>query len=93
MGQLSPVSTAPPPFGGVVGSQNTPVFCLSRNVAGVPVATAAFAPDTSCIGTNNKCAQEYRHTIGIDARWTLGAVSLRPTFMYQFGTREQVNPF
>jgi hypothetical protein len=36
---------------------------------------------------------EYRHTIGLDARWRWGAFSLDPTVMYQFGTRTVLNPF
>jgi hypothetical protein len=36
---------------------------------------------------------EYRHTIGLDARWRWGAFSLDPTVMYQFGTRTAFNPF
>jgi hypothetical protein len=95
VGQLSPtpIVAGPPPFGGIAGFQNTPVFCLSRNVAGVPNADAPFAPDANCAGTDNQSAKEHRYTVGLDARWTLGPFSLRPTVMYQFGTREQINPF
>ena len=38
-------------------------------------------------------AKENRYTVGLDSRWTLGPFSFRPTVMYQFGTREQINPF
>ncbi|MGH7307280.1 MAG: hypothetical protein ACREK6_01145 [Candidatus Rokuibacteriota bacterium] len=33
-------------------------------------------------------AQERRHTIGFDARWTSGPFRVAPTFFYQFGDRE-----
>jgi hypothetical protein len=33
-------------------------------------------------------ALETRHTIGVDARWRLGAFSIDPTIMYQFGNRD-----
>jgi hypothetical protein len=36
---------------------------------------------------------ESRHTVGIDSRFTAGPLSIRPTFFYQFGTRDQVDPF
>ncbi|MEX2146563.1 MAG: hypothetical protein WED01_06070 [Candidatus Rokuibacteriota bacterium] len=38
-------------------------------------------------------AQEIRHSIGFDARWTAGPFRVAPTFFYQFGDREvAVNP-
>jgi hypothetical protein len=33
-------------------------------------------------------SSEYRHTVGLDARWTHGGFYLDPTLLYQFGTRE-----
>jgi hypothetical protein len=33
---------------------------------------------------------EARHTIGVDARWTAGPISLHPTILYQFGSRDTV---
>ncbi len=33
-------------------------------------------------------AQEFRHSIGFDARWRSGPWSLGPTFFYQFGDRD-----
>jgi hypothetical protein len=36
--------------------------------------------------------EEYRQTVGFDSRWLSGPWSLRPTFFYQFGTRESINP-
>jgi hypothetical protein len=35
---------------------------------------------------------EYRHTIGLDARWRSGPWSLDPTILYQFGTQAKWNP-
>ena len=34
---------------------------------------------------------ENRHTIGLDARWRLGAFSLDPTVLYQLGSRDAFN--
>ena len=31
---------------------------------------------------------EARHTIGVDARWTAGPISVHPTVLYQFGSRD-----
>ena len=33
---------------------------------------------------------EARHTIGVDARWTAGPISVHPTLLYQFGSRDTV---
>jgi hypothetical protein len=94
VGQLSPLSVLGVP------TQSTPVFCLSQSVvAGV---VGPFVPDATCGRAasgapftliNTQKSMEYRHTVGFDARWTKGPFSFRPTFFYQFGTREQVNPF
>jgi len=35
---------------------------------------------------------EYRHTVGVDARWRSGPWSVDPTFLYQFGTQAKWNP-
>jgi hypothetical protein len=35
---------------------------------------------------------EYRHTVGLDARWRSGPWSLDPTVLYQFGTQAKWNP-
>ena len=35
---------------------------------------------------------EYRHTVGLDARWRSGPWSVDPTFLYQFGTQAKWNP-
>jgi hypothetical protein len=35
---------------------------------------------------------EYRHTVGVDARWRSGPWSVDPTFYYQFGTQAKWNP-
>ena len=37
-------------------------------------------------------AEEWRHTIGVDARWRMGPFSLDPTVFYQWGTRELAGP-
>jgi len=63
-------------------------------VGGIPGAggTPTFAAKTvgpGAVATH----EEYRHTIGMDARWRSGPISVEPTFFYQFGTREMDNPF
>src|SRR5215472_4670660 len=35
---------------------------------------------------------EYRHTVGVDARWRSGPWSVDPSFYYQFGTQAKWNP-
>jgi hypothetical protein len=35
---------------------------------------------------------EYRHTVGVDARWRSGPWSVDPTILYQFGTQAKWNP-
>ncbi|OLB97303.1 MAG: hypothetical protein AUH30_10595 [Candidatus Rokubacteria bacterium 13_1_40CM_68_15] len=37
-------------------------------------------------------AIEHRHTVGLDAKWTLGPFYLDPTVLYQWGTRSFVVP-
>jgi len=56
-----------------------------------------FAPTTSPASTGGAGVagadgagtgvHEYRHTIGVDARWRSGPWSVDPTFLYQFGTQ------
>ncbi len=60
---------------------------LLRRGTGGLAASAANFPDT---GHNH--AKEFRHTIGLDARWTMGPWRLAPTFFYQFGDRDVVSP-
>jgi hypothetical protein len=43
-------------------------------------ANAATVYDTGDI--------EARHTLGVDARWTAGPISVHPTVLYQFGSRD-----
>lgn len=45
---------------------------------GIPNSTAAFSNGDV----------EGRHTLGVDARWTAGPISVHPTFLYQFGSRD-----
>jgi hypothetical protein len=45
---------------------------------GIPNAATAFRPTDV----------EARHTIGVDARWTAGPITIAPTVLYQFGTRD-----
>ena len=50
---------------------------------------AAATYDASRNTTNGSPAfHEYRHTIGVDARWRMGPWGLDPTFDYQVGTRD-----
>jgi hypothetical protein len=45
---------------------------------GIPNAATAFRPTDV----------EARHTIGVDARWTAGPITIAPTVLYQFGNRD-----
>lgn len=51
---------------------------IRRGTGGIAASAASF-PNS---------AQEFRHTIGADARWTLGPWRLAPTAFYQFGDRQ-----
>ncbi|MDR7523774.1 MAG: hypothetical protein QN168_15105 [Armatimonadota bacterium] len=57
---------------------------LRRGTGGLANSPANF-PDS---GPNK--AQEIRHTIGADARWTFGPFRVAPTAFFQFGDREVV---
>jgi hypothetical protein len=82
VGQFSPVNVF------------TPLFCQQGTTVATAAQVGGVASDPpllrdACLG---QTSQEYRHTVGIDARWTKGPFSVRPTFFYQFGTRDQINP-
>jgi len=70
---------------------------------GVPVGQCSpFAPcagvnasGSAGVGGNDGAGtgvHEYRHTIGVDARWRSGPWSLDPSIYYQFGTQAKWNP-
>ena len=44
-------------------------------------------------GTQPQKVHESRHTLGVDMRWRSGPFSVEPTFLYQFGKRDMVDPF
>ena len=56
-----------------------------RSVGGVLGATASMGGGAPAGDSTN---HEDRHTIGLDARWRLGAFGLDPTVYYQWGTLE-----
>ena len=64
--------------GGPFAPINSPNAAGSAGVAGADGA-----------GTG---VHEYRHTIGVDARWRSGPWSVDPTILYQFGTQAKWNP-
>jgi hypothetical protein len=53
---------------------------------GINTSTMFTTPDGSPRGGIN----EYRHTVGVDARLRMGPFSFDPTFLYQFGNRAVV---
>lgn len=55
-----------------------------------PVNIGACAAPFPCYVRTH---EEWRHTIGVDARWRWGALYVNPTFFYQFGDRDTDNPF
>jgi len=55
---------------------------------GLNTSTAYTNPDGSSHGSMN----EYRYTVGADARLRMGPFSLDPTFLYQFGHRDSFAP-
>src|SRR5262249_56308888 len=70
---------------------------------GVSIAVGGpFAP-TNAVNANGSAGvagadgagtgvHEYRHTVGVDARWRSGPWSVDPSFYYQFGTQAKWNP-
>jgi hypothetical protein len=73
------------PRGGVVVTQGGPFAPMSAvNANGSPGVAGADGAGTG--------VHEYRHTIGVDARWRSGPWSVDPTFLYQFGTQAKWNP-
>jgi hypothetical protein len=55
---------------------------------GINTTTAYTGPGGETRGGMN----EYRYTVGVDARLRMGAFSLDPTFMYQFGNKAIIAP-
>jgi hypothetical protein len=55
---------------------------------GLNTSTAYTNPDGSSHGSMN----EYRYTVGADARLRMGPFSLDPTLLYQFGERASLAP-
>ncbi len=54
---------------------------------GATSGSARAAIGALTVPTNN-VDEERRHTVGFDARWTWGNLSIDPTYFYQFGSRE-----
>ncbi len=66
--------------GGVSVGQGGPFAPMSSvNANGSPGVAGADGAGTG--------VHEYRHTIGVDARWRSGPWSVDPTILYQFGTQ------
>jgi hypothetical protein len=65
---------------------------LGTGAAVYPTCPGTAGPGTGgCLGVTSS-AEENRYTVGVDARWKLGAFYVDPTLFYQFGTRDQVSP-
>jgi hypothetical protein len=67
---------------------------VSRQFAG-PANThansgSALAPPDNPPAAGSPAFHEERYTIGLDARWRLGAFGLDPTFYYQWGQRDHM---
>jgi hypothetical protein len=56
-----------------------------RTVGGVLGNGTSMAPPAGPPAAGSPAYHEDRHTIGMDARWRLGAFGLDPTIMYQWG--------
>jgi hypothetical protein len=65
---------------------------VNRRFAGAVNTTAnsgaALAPPVNPPAAGSPAFHEDRYTIGLDARWRLGAFGLDPTFYYQWGQRD-----
>jgi hypothetical protein len=70
--------------GGVSVNQGGPFAPMSSvNANGSPGVAGADGAGTG--------VHEYRHTVGLDARWRSGPWSLDPSILYQFGTQAKWN--
>jgi len=70
--------------GGVTVNQCGPFApCASVAANGLPAVGGGDGAGTG--------VHEYRHTIGVDARWRSGPWSVDPTFLFQFGTQAKWN--
>ena len=63
-------------------------FGARQGRGGVNISTAYTNPD----GTSHGGINEYRYTVGADARLRMGPFSFDPTVLYQFGSRTVVGP-
>ncbi len=63
-------------------------FGSRQGRGGVNITTAYTNPD----GTSHGGINEYRYTVGADARLRMGPFSFDPTVLYQFGSRTVVGP-
>src|SRR5437773_6094619 len=71
--------------GGVSTNQGGPFAPMNApNANGSPGVAGADGAGTG--------VHEYRHTVGVDARWRSGPWSVDPTILYQFGTQAKWNP-
>ena len=71
--------------GGVSINQGGPFAPMNApNANGSPGVAGADGAGTG--------VHEYRHTVGVDARWRSGPWSVDPTILYQFGTQAKWNP-
>jgi hypothetical protein len=63
----------------------------TSSAARVAVSNGVIAGSPAFSSSNR--TSESRHTIGVDMRWRSGPFSVDPTFLYQFGKRDMVDPF
>jgi hypothetical protein len=73
-----------------------PIYAFAQfegatSTAARSVVSNGVALGTPAFGTPPQTT-ENRHTAGVDVRWRSGPFSLEPTFLYQFGTRDQIDP-
>lgn len=69
------------------GGINTAAAAGAANFPNCP--GSAGAGTGNCVGGAISSAEEDRFTVGVDARWRVGAFSFEPTVLYQFGSRDQ----
>ena len=76
------------PIYSYAGLQGVTSTSTRQNRGGVGNVAAIFPGPSAVGGATN----ESRHTVGFDARWRFGPFFIDPTFLYQFGGRDQVCP-
>jgi hypothetical protein len=72
-----------------------PIYAFAQFYGATAAAARSVVSNGPALGTpafgTAPQTTENRHTVGVDVRWRSGPFSFDPTFLYQFGQREQID--